>query len=75
MSEQNKKYGVKPEVLKQIKFTPRDNRLKVGTLIQGIISTPPEQWDEYQLHKAKHLKINEWSVEELRQYMDTETSG
>lgn len=76
MSNTNKKYGVKPEVLEQIKFTPRDTRLaKADTLIQGIISTPPEKWNEYQLEKAQHLKLNEWDAERLRRYMDTESSS
>lgn len=63
----NKKYGVNPEVLKQIKFTPRDKRLAEAgdILIQGIVSTPPEKWNESQAFKAKYLKLNEMTVEQL----------
>ena len=76
MSEKNKKYGVNPEVLKRLEFTERDKELTKATpniLIQGIIATPPEQWDEDQLWKAKALKINKWTYEQLRYYCDHET--
>ena len=77
----NQKYGVKPEVLKQIKFTPKDKELaKVSgtdgnTLIQGIVSTPPDQWTEGQLYKAKRLRLNEMTAEQLRHYFDNEVGA
>ena len=79
MSNANTKYGVKPDVLKKIKFTPRDKRLfETGndgvnnTLIQGIVGTAPEMWSPEQLHKAKRLGLNEMTAEQLRHYLDNE---
>lgn len=77
MSEENKKYGVKPEVLKRLKFTERDIRLsqsKPPIMIQGVVATPPEEWTDSQLRKAKALQINEWTYEELRNFFDYESS-
>jgi len=77
----NAKYGVQPEVLKQIKITQRDMELaKWGgsyekNLVQGIVSTPPEEWNEGQLEKAKKLKLNEMTAEQVRHWFDNETGG
>lgn len=78
MDTNNKKYGLKPEVLKGLKFTKRDKRLIDSTdkiLIQGIVSTPPEEWNESQLYKAKAIKLNEMSSTEIRRWFDTEVSS
>jgi hypothetical protein len=79
MSKANNKYGVKPEVIEKIKWTERDNRMKEWSavdgsknMIQGIVSTPPEQWSELQLSKAKKLQLNKMSVEQLRHWFDFE---
>lgn len=69
----NSKYAVKPEVLRELKFTPRDEELaKVNNLIQGIIRTQPDNWNETQLLKAKHFKLNTLTADEVRWIMDNE---
>ncbi len=82
MSKTNNKYGVKPEVLKQIKYTKRDKLLIKNegvphndTFIQGIVATPPEEWNEGQLQKAKKLKLNEMDAEQIRYWFDNEVGG
>jgi hypothetical protein len=81
MSKNNKQYGVKPEVLKEIKFTPRDEELSTSSggyennLIQGILKTPPEDWNEGQLYKAKKYKLNTRNAQEIRWLMDNEVGG
>jgi hypothetical protein len=78
MSEKNKKYGVKPEVLAQLEFTERDKLLanwQPKMMIQGIVATKPEDWTEDQLWKAKELKINTWDYERLRYEFDNETNA
>ena len=78
MSEKNKKYGVKPEVLARLEYTERDKLLsnwKPDMMIQGIVATPPENWTEDQLWKAKELKISEWDYDRLRYEFDTETNA
>lgn len=75
MAKRNTKYAVKPEVLAQIEFTSRDKELaKADLLIQGIISTPPENWTDAQAFKAKYIKLSKMSVEQLRWFMDNEVS-
>ncbi len=80
MSNENTKYAVKPEVLKQIKFNPRDKELSKSsgthenTLIQGVVSTPPEQWNEGQLAKAKKYELHKRTAEEIRYLFDNEVN-
>lgn len=73
----NKKYGVKPEILEKLVLTKKDKIYagtpdKPSTLIQGLVATPPEKWDFDQLERAKHHKLNEKTLDELRYWMDNE---
>ena len=60
--EDNNKYAVNPDVLKRIKYNKRDRAIRDeggefnsghNIFIQGVVATPPEQWTDRQLAKAK----------------------
>ena len=45
---------------------------KPSILVQGILATPPEDWTDEQLDRAKAYEINKMTLDTLKYWMGNE---